>query len=95
MVGGDLFVTAAIGTKRFTKRKMDVEADAICIIGGGGPLSNDRFPVCHINMLLPVGYRRITCITRNGHIVFLQKSGRYHRAKIFLPKGEEYDENQF
>ena len=73
MVGCDLFIATAIGTKRLAKGQMNIKAYAISLIGAIKAFFKDIQPIFSIKVVMPVWNSRIACITRNSNIVFVQE----------------------
>ena len=74
MVGGDLFVAAAVDTEGFAKREVDIEADPARFVAFAEPALESLFPARDIRVLLPERHGGIAGITGDGSIVFI-----YHR----------------
>src|SRR5581483_5761140 len=72
MVGGDFFIAAAIGTKRFTERQMNIQANAPLPVFFLKLLLKNGLPLQYIDMIVPERNSRVAGIPGNGNIVFVQ-----------------------
>ena len=72
MIGGYFFIAATIGTQRFTKWKMDIEADTIGFVVHMKLVLKNSFPVLYINALFPERNGWVTGIPGNRLVVFLE-----------------------
>jgi hypothetical protein len=96
MVGGYLFVATAIGTKRFAKRQVNLQADAIGVVLFMKPSSKCLFPGIDCQGFVPGGHCRITGIPGNRLIVFPDQQGvdrqtLHHLSKLEQPQGAKAD----
>lgn len=71
MVCCNFFIAAAIGTKRFAKRQMNVQADALPGVVQFKLLGQQLFPMVGVKPLFPNRHRGIAGVTGNRTVVFL------------------------
>ena len=71
MIGGNLFIAAAIGAERFTERQVDLQADAVHMVLLPEFNPEIFLPTLPVQRLVPVRNGRITGVPRDRQIVFL------------------------
>ena len=75
MIRGDLFIAPAIRAKRFTKRKVHINADAAFRIVYIELFLELILPPLRIGIVIPKWYRRVTGIPWHRLVVFSNKQG--------------------
>jgi hypothetical protein len=95
MIGGDLFVTAAISAKRFAEREVYVKADPIHMVLLVEAFYKSSFPRVFIQPCFPMRHGGITGVSRHWLVILQQQRGIrriiVHSTKLLSPDADRYD----